>query len=191
MKRRLFISLIIYIAALASLSAASWSGLYRWDNPTTKDNGGKMKSLQLSVVESEDSWKKEIYLVEESGEYRIYPLEYPSSSTFGEWHKYKEKSDEGETFRHNNNKINTSSFSPGKWKMEGLEATDSQCVSSITVSAFSFKVLVTTTFTFSLDENGREQLTFWMDTDKDFADGMFFTNPDPQGDGKFVLKKIN
>ncbi|MGN1164329.1 MAG: hypothetical protein ACI4S4_05930 [Candidatus Ornithospirochaeta sp.] len=149
-----------------------------------------MKSIELRVVETDDSWRREIYLLDGGEEYRLFPLVLPSSEEFGEWHKYKEESAEAETFRHNNKKINTSSFSPGKWMMEEVTADENESLSSLTVSAFSFKVLVSTTFSFSLDENGREQLTFWMDTDKDFADGMFFTNPDPQGDGKFVLKKI-
>ena len=178
------------MSVASSLFASTWNGLYRWDNPTDKDNGGKMKSIEFVVRETDSSWKREIWLLDGGEEYRLFPLVLPTSPDFGEWHKYKEDSLEAETFRHNNKKINTSSFSPGKWVMESIDSSDSQSVSSLTVSAFSFKVLVSTTFSFSLDENGREQLTFWMDTDKDFADGMFFTNPDPQGDGKFILKKI-
>ena len=59
----------------------------------------------------------------------------------------------------------------------------------VTVSAFNRKVGITITFAFALDENGKEQLTFWLDTDLAMANGMFFKNPESDSDGRFVLKK--
>ena len=59
----------------------------------------------------------------------------------------------------------------------------------VTVSAFNMKVGITITFSFTLDEEGKEQLTFWLDTDLAMANGMFFKNPEPESGGRFVLEK--
>ena len=70
-----------------------------------------------------------------------------------------------------------------------IETTENESITTMKVSAFNFKVDVKITFSFSLDENGKEQLTFWMDTDLSLADGMFFKNPEPESNGRFVLVK--
>ena len=188
MKKRLIAS-IIFMFMLSSLFAYDWNGRYLWVNPTKKDNGGKMKSVEMMVKETKDEWKREIYLLDEDEEYRLFPLIMPSDESFSEWHKYKEDSVEAETFRHNNKKINTLSFNPGKWMIEEIKSSDSESVTLVKVGAFNIKVGVTITFSFSLDEKGKEQLTFWMDTDLAMANGMFFKNPESDSDGRFVLKK--
>ena len=76
-----------------------------------------------------------------------------------------------------------------KWMIYQIETTDNESITTMKVSAFNFKVDVKITFSFSLDENGKEQLTFWMDTDLSLADGMFFKNPEPESNGRFVLVK--
>ena len=188
MKKRLIAS-IIFMFMLSSLFAYDWNGRYLWVNPTKKDNGGKMKSVEMMVKETKDEWKREIYLLDEDEEYRLFPLIMPSDESFSEWHKYKEDSVEAETFRHNNKKINTSSFNPGKWMIEEIKSSDSESVTLVKVGAFNMKVGITITFAFALDENGKEQLTFWLDTDLAMANGMFFKNPESDSDGRFVLKK--
>ncbi len=188
MKKILFL-FVLSIFLLSSLFASDWSGRYLWVNSTTKDNGGKMKSVEFIVKETNDEWNREIYLVDEGVEYRLFPLILPTDASFSEWHKYKEDSAEAETFRHNNKKINTSPFTPGKWMLSEILSTDVESISEIKVSAFNLKVGVTITFSFSLDEKGKEQLTFWMETDLAMADGMFFKNPEPGSDGRFVLVK--
>ena len=188
MKKRLIAS-IIFMFMLSSLFAYDWSGRYLWVNSTKKDNGGKMKSVEMVVKETEDEWKREIYLVDDGEEFRLFPLVLPTDESFSAWHKYKEDSVEEETFRHNNKKINTSSFNPGKWMIEEIKSSDSESVTLVKVGAFNIKVGVTITFSFSLDEKGKEQLTFWMDTDLAMADGMFFKNPEHDSGGRFVLKK--
>ena len=188
MKKR-FITSIIFMFLLSSLFAYDWSGRYLWVNSTKKDNGGKMKSVEMVVKETEDEWKREIYLVDDGEEFRLFPLVLPTDESFSAWHKYKEDSVEAETFRHNNKKINTSSFNPGKWMIEEIKSSDSESVTLVKVGAFNIKVGVTITFSFSLDEKGKEQLTFWMDTDLSLADGMFFKNPEPESNGRFVLVK--
>ena len=188
MKKRLITS-IIFMFLLSSLFAYDWSGRYLWVNSTKKDNGGKMKSVEMVVKETEDEWKREIYLVDDGEEFRLFPLVLPTDESFSAWHKYKEDSVEAETFRHNNKKINTSPFVPGKWMIYQIETTENESITTMKVSAFNFKVDVKITFSFSLDENGKEQLTFWMDTDLSLADGMFFKNPEPESNGRFVLVK--
>lgn len=190
MKKILFLFVLFTIMS-SSIFASDWNGHYLWTNPTNKDNGGKMKSIEFVVRETEEEWKREIWLIDGEEEFRLFPLVLPTDEAFTEWHKYKEDSVEAETFRHNNKKINTSPFTPGKWMIQEIESSDSESVTILKVSAFNLKVGVTITFSFSLDENGKEQLTFWMDTDLSMADGMFFKNPDPQGDGRFVLVKQN
>ena len=165
--KRIIVSLLFSTLLIASIVAQGWEGTYIWNNPTKKTNGGKMSSLMLKVVEVEEEWLREIWLLEESGEYRIFPVVLPTSESYSEWHKYGEKTSEGESFRHNNKTINLTPVNPGKWMVSFIEST------------------------FSLDENGKEQLTFALDTDKDFAKGLFFTNPDQNGDGSFVLTKID
>ena len=189
--KRIIVSLLFSTLLIASILAQGWEGTYIWNNPTKKTNGGKMSSLMLKVVEVEEEWLREIWLLEESGEYRIFPVVLPTSESYSEWHKYGEKTSEGESFRHNNKKINLTPVNPGKWMVASIESTSEESFSSITVSAFNMKIKVSSLFSFSLDENGKEQLTFALDTDKDFAKGLFFTNPDQNGDGSFVLTKID
>ena len=189
--KRIIVSLLFSTLLIASIVAQGWEGTYIWNNPTKKTNGGKMSSLMLKVVEVEEEWLREIWLLEESGEYRIFPVVLPTSEGYSEWHKYGEKTNEGESFRHNNKKINLTPVNPGKWMVSSIESTSEESLSSITVSAFNMKIKVSSLFSFSLDENGKEQLTFALDTDKDFAKGLFFTNPDQNGDGSFVLTKID
>ena len=189
--KRIIVSLLFSTLLIASIVAQGWEGTYIWNNLTKKTNGGKMSSLMLKVVEVEEEWLREIWLLEESGEYRIFPVVLPTSESYSEWHKYGEKTSEGESFRHNNKKINLTPVNPGKWMVSSIESTSEESLSSITVSAFNMKIKVSSLFSFSLDENGKEQLTFALDTDKDFAKGLFFTNPDQNGDGSFVLTKID
>ena len=189
--KRIIVSLLFSTLLIASIVAQGWEGTYIWNNPTKKTNGGKMSSLMLKVVEVEEEWLREIWLLEESGEYRIFPVVLPTSESYSEWHKDGEKTSEGESFRHNNKKINLTPVNPGKWMVSSIESTSEESFSSITVSAFNMKIKVSSLFSFSLDENGKEQLTFALDTDKDFAKGLFFTNPDQNGDGSFVLTKID
>ena len=188
MKKRLIAS-IIFMFMLSSLFAYDWNGRYLWVNPTKKDNGGKMKSVEMMVKETKDEWKREIYLLDEDEEYRLFPLIMPSDESFSEWHKYKEDSDVAKTFRYNTDKLNTSPFSPGKWLLKELRSEGDKSIMEVTVSAFNMKVGITITFAFALDENGKEQLTFWLDTDLAMANGMFFKNPESDSDGRFVLKK--
>lgn len=172
------------------LLASSWSGYYQWTNPTKKDNGGKVKSLLVRVEETDEEWKREIYLVEDGKEYRVFPVIRPTDPGYGDWHKYGEDSPEAESFRYNNKKINKVGVIPGKWMVHSILSTENESISSITVSAFNMKITLSSNFSFSLDENGVEQLTFGMDTDTGFAQSMFFTNPEKDSDGKFVLKKM-
>ena len=188
MKKRLITS-IIFMSLLSSLFAYDWSGRYLWVNSTKKDNGGKMKSVEMMVKETKDEWKREIYLLDEDEEYRLFPLIMPSDESFSEWHKYKEDSDVAKTFRYNTDKLNTSPFSPGKWLLKEIRSEGDKSIMEVTVSAFNMKVGITITFAFALDENGKEQLTFWLDTDLAMANGMFFKNPESDSDGRFVLKK--
>ena len=188
MKKRLIAS-IIFMFMLSSLFAYDWNGRYLWVNPTKKDNGGKMKSVEMMVKETKDEWKREIYLLDEDEEYRLFPLIMPSDESFSEWHKYKEDSDVAKTFRYNTDKLNTSPFSPGKRLRKEIRSEGDKSIMEVTVSAFNMKVGITITFAFALDENGKEQLTFWLDTDLAMANGMFFKNPESDSDGRFVLKK--
>lgn len=188
MKKRLVIT-VLSLFLLSSLFAHDWSGRYLWVNPTKKDNGGKMKSIEMLVNESENEWKREIYLIDEGKEYRLFPLILPTDESFSEWHKYKEDSPEAKTFRYNTDKLNTSPFSPGKWLLEEIKTEGDESIMEVTVSAFNMKVGITITFSFSLDEEGKEQLTFWLDTDLAMANGMFFKNPEPESGGRFVLEK--
>ena len=188
MKKRLIAS-IIFMFMLSSLFAYDWNGRYLWVNPTKKDNGGKMKSVEMMVKETKDEWKREIYLLDEDEEYRLFPLIMPSDESFSEWHKYKEDSDVAKTFRYNTDKLNTSPFSPGKWLLKEIRSEGDKSIMEVTVSAFNMKVGITITFAFALDENGKEQLTFWLNTDLAMANGMFFKNPESDSDGRFVLKK--
>ena len=187
--KRILVSLLFSTLLIASIVAQGWEGTYIWNNPTKKTNGGKMSSIMLKVVEVEEEWLREIWLLEESGEYRIFPVVLPTSESYSEWHKYGEKTSEGESFRHNNKKINLTPVNPGKWMVSFIESTSEESFSSITVSAFNMKIKVSSLFSFSLDEEGKEQLTFWLDTDLAMANGMFFKNPEPESGGRFVLEK--
>lgn len=181
---------IFLLCIIFSSFATSWEGVYQWTNSTDEDNNGKMHDITFVVKETTEPWLREITFLDGDVNHRIFPFIFPSEDGFNEWHKYGEKSPEAESFRYNCKKMNTSPFSPGRWRVDEVSSTQNESLTLITVGAFSVTVGVEITFNFSLDENGKEQLTFGMDVDKGYAKGMFFSNPEPDSDGLFVLKKI-
>ncbi len=189
MKKNIF-AFTLFILCTLSLSA-SWNGTYQWVNNTNKSNRGRVKDLTVRVESVEDDYLYNIYLILDEEEYRVFPLIAPSSPSYLEWHDYDEKSDEGEAFRKNNKRMNTTIFSPGKWKMGEIDASEDEIETTIIASAFGIHITMEIEYEFSLDENGVRQLTFSMDADEDIAKGKFFQNPEKGSEGKFILKCID
>ncbi len=186
-------SLLLLLSLLFMLSpslCASWDGTYQWINNTDKNNWGKVNEITMRVESVEEDYLYNLYLVHEGEEYRIFPLVQPGSEGYSLWHSYNEESTEAKAFRVNNKRMNTTFFTPGKWKMGSIDASPDLIFTTLTASAFGLEILVDVEYIFSLDENGKEQLTFSMDADQDIAKGKFFQNPD-EADGSFTLSRID
>ena len=189
MKKKLFA--FILISLIFAPIFASWDGLYRWDNNTNKSNWGKIKEITIRVKSVNEDYLYELYLIGQDGsEHRIFPLVLPSSPSYKEWHDYNEDSSEGEAFRFNNKRMNTTIVAPGKWKIKDSSVEGDKINTSIIASAFGMEITIEIEYLFSLDEGGNKQLTFGMDADQNIAKGKFFQNPEKGSDGKFTLSLI-
>lgn len=185
------LALFALLCLCASSLFASWDGTYQWVNNTNKNNWGKVKDITIRVESVSEDYLYNLFLVLDGEEYRIFPLILPSSSSYESWHDYDEKSAEGEAFRKNNKRMNTTPIAPGKWKMGESTVTEDSIRTTVIASAFNIKITTEVEYLFSLDENGSKQLTFSMDADQDIAKGKFFQNPEKGSDGKFVLTAID
>ncbi len=189
MLRKLALPALLFLC-LSSIYG-SWDGTYQWINNTGKTNWGKVKELTIRVESVNEDYLYNLYLVKDGSEFRIFPLILPSSSTIDSWHDYDEKTPEGEAFRTNNKMMNTSPISPGKWKMGESTVRADSIKTSVIASAFNIKITTNVEYDFSLDEDGRKQLTFSMDADQDIAKGKFFQNPEQGSGGKFILTALD
>ena len=182
-------------AAKAVATTSSWDGVYQWVNETEHTNNGKLKSLTLRVETKLDpvyGQFMELYYVPDNAdmEYKIFPLfAFDDKSAF-EWHKYKDKSVAGVSYRTNAELFNTSPFTPGKWKVYSIVIDSNGATAYIQTSALGMEFLTTTVFEFYL-EGSEMKLSLNTTGEQKIVDNYLFKNPNPgQGDA-FILNKIS
>lgn len=173
----------------------SWDGIYRWVNLTDKDNGGKMKSLTFRIsTQVDDVYGQyyEVYIVPDEGEeFRIFPLFDFGDENAGEWHKYKEDTVAGVSYRSNAELFNTSIFKPSKWRVDRIAINSDSVEAYIETSAMGIDLITYTVFAFSFDENGNKILNLGTSSDNGMVDSFLFKNPNPDEGDDFILEKID
>lgn len=190
-KKIVLLSFILLFFYSLSIFATDWSGTYRWVNPTKKNNGGKVKEIVFEVVSTpSSSFPYEIYSVEGDKRYKICPV-YPLGSEGSKtWHEFNEKSSEGEAFRANNKRINTSIFNPSKWMQGDVTFKNNTIKCGITAEAMGMSFEMNALYKFSLDSNGNKRVRFSTETNSDLAKNIMFKNPEKGSDGSFLLEEV-
>lgn len=182
-------------AAKAVATTSCWDGVYKWVNETDKTNNGKLKSLTLRVETKIDPVYGqffELYYMQEGSdkEYKIFPLfAFDDKSAF-EWHKYKDKSVAGISYRTNAELFNTSPFTPGKWKVYSIVIDSNGATAYIQTSALGMEFLTTTVFEFYL-EGSEMKLSLDTTGEQKIVDNYLFKNPNPGEGDAFILNKIS
>lgn len=182
-------------AGFLDISTENWDGTYKWVNETDKDNKGKMRSLTLRVLTCHDAvygQYYEIYQVpEKSAEFKIFPLFAFGDNSAGEWHKYKENSDAGRSYKENAEIFNTSIFKPGKWRVTRIEMDKDKIVAHIETSAIGIVVSTATTYEFCVDPSGNRYILLDTIADNSMVNSFLFKNPNPGEGDEFVLREID
>lgn len=180
-------------SASCAVTTGSWAGTYLWVNPTSKDNKGRCRQIRLDVRLSDDISQGgpyyEIYDADMNA--RLFPPE-PLRASY-ESHPYNEASPEGEVFRHNTLKFNTTSVKPSSWRVSDITIMPDRYHVTVKARAMIFLVSTFTSYAFVMDEDsGVALLLFGLDGDSLASTGLF-SNPAPGKEGKhvFALERIN
>lgn len=180
-------------SASCAVTTGSWAGTYLWVNPTSKDNKGRCRQIRLHVRLSDDISQGgpyyEIYDADMNA--RLFPPE-PLRASY-ESHPYNEDSPEGEVFRHNTLKFNTTSAKPSSWRVSDITIMPDRYSVTVKARAMIFLVSTFTSYSFVMDEDsGVALLLFRLDGDSLASTGLF-SNPAPGKEGKhvFALERIS
>ena len=182
-------------AARAKITTDSWDGVYKWVNKSDDANKRRLSELILHVETKMDDEYGQFYAIKyidsSQNEIQIFPLfDFDDKAAF-EWHKYKEDSIAGNSYRINAELFNTSPFKPGKWKVYSI-VIDSNCVTAyIQTSAIGMEFLTTTVFKFYEDESGLKHLSLDTKGEQKIVDNYLFKNPNPGEGDAFILDKIS
>ena len=182
-------------AARVSATTDSWDGIYQWINKTDENNKGKLKEIILSVETNVDDTYGQYYRIsykKENGDYIcIFPLfDFDDKSAF-EWHKYKENSVPGNSYRVNAELFNTSPFKPGKWKVHSIVIDSNSTTAYIQTSAIGMEFLTTTVFEFYENESGMKFLSLDTKGAQKIVEDYLFKNPNPGEGDAFILSRIS
>lgn len=174
-------------------STSSWNGTYLWKNKTEHNNKGKVREIRMriqSVTDPSYGQYNEVYLIIEGKEIKIFPLFPFGSEAAGVWHKYKEDSVGGISYRTNAGLFNTSSMTPSKWKISKIVIDRDFTSAYIQTSALSF--IFDTESSYRLfEEDGRMYLEFKTESEQSIVDNALFKNPNPGEGDAFILEKID
>lgn len=182
-------------AGIAHATTLSWDGIYKWVNETEHTNNGMLEELTLRAethVDSEYGQYYAIYYVSPSGEeVKIFPLFDFSDQSAYEWHKYKDDTVAGISYRTNAELFNTSPFKPGKWKVYSIVIDSNGATAYIQTSAIGMEFLTTTVFEFYEDESGNMFLSLDTKGEQKIVDNYLLKNPNPGSGDAFILNKIS
>lgn len=182
-------------AVQVKVTTDSWDGVYKWENKTDKDNNGKLREIVVRIETAYDDKYGQYYNVyyrDGNGvESRIFPLfDFADQSAF-EWHKYKEDSIAGNSYRTNAELFNTSPFKPGKWKVYSIVIDTNSTTAYIQTSAIGMEFLTTTVFELYLDESSSKHLSLDTKGEQKLVDNYLFKNPNPGEGDAFIFNKIS
>ncbi len=179
-------------AAFIDVRTGSWDGLYEWINKTSKDNRGKMKNLMIRVETAVDSvfgqYHKLYMIMDDGSEVQIFPLYDFGDTSSGEWVNYKDTGRAGTSYRLNADRLNTSIFSPGKWRLDSVEIGYDSGSATVQSSAFGIVADTISSYRFFI-EDGTMKLEY-STIGTGVADAILFRNPNPGEGDSFILTKI-
>lgn len=134
----------------------SFSGVYKWVNETDDDNKGRLKEITYIArlkTSPEYGQYMEISIPYGDDELVIFPLQSLDDSTWP-WIDYDDGGETALAYRLNCEKFNTSSLKPGRFRVSRIFITPESASVEIQSSAFGFKVTTTTSYDFSMREDG-------------------------------------
>lgn len=170
----------------------SWDGVYLWTNKTDDNNKGKVKELRMRIAHVNDDLYgqyNEVYLYYNGSELKIFPLFPFDSEDAKVWHKYKEDSIGGKSYRSNASLFNTSSMSPSKWRISKIVIDRDSTYAYIQTSALSF--IFDTVSSYSLyEKDGKKFMEFKTESEQNIVNNALFKNPNPGEGDAFILERI-
>ncbi len=170
----------------------SWDGVYLWTNKTDDNNKGRVKEIRMRIAHVNDDvygQYNEVYLYYNGSELKIFPLFPFDSDEAKVWHKYKEDSIGGNSYRSNASLFNTSSMSPSKWRISKIVIDRDSTYAYIQTSALSF--IFDTVSSYSLyEKDGRKYMEFKTESEQNIVNNALFKNPNPGEGDSFILERI-
>lgn len=179
-------------AAFVSAETDSWDGIYGWKNLTDRDNRGRMKDLKIRVETAADpSYGQfhELYMIMPDGsEKKIFPLYAFDDPESGKWVDYDGTSQEAIAYRLNADRLNTSIFNPGRWRLAKVVIGHDSGSAAVETSAFGITVETVSSYRFFI-EDGIKKMEYRTEG-SGLADAILFRNPNPGEGDAFVLTMI-
>ena len=196
MKRKIWIVIVTLLCMVQGIFAVvsdDWQGLYKWVNPTDKNNNGKIVEYSAQVVKTDTSaaWPYEIYYVTDNQRLRLFPL-LDEGADFGDWIDFDSPAQYAAAYRQNASVFNTTKVTPSKWRLQSQDYVEGVFVSVITTKAMGLQFTMTSTTSFAKDSKGRKGLLFHM-KGTGVASWGLFKNPKPEdledNDSFFLVKQ--
>ena len=179
-------------AAFLSAETDSWDGIYEWKNLTDKDNRGKMKDLRIRVETADDpsfGQFHELYMIMPDGsEEKIFPLYAFDDPESGKWVDYDGESQEAIAYRLNADRLNTSIFNPGRWRLAKVVIGRDSGSAVVETSAFGITVETVSSYRFFIEDGVRKME--YRTEGSGLADAILFRTPNPGEGDAFVLTMI-
>ncbi len=183
--------------ASGALTATSgtWSGVYKWTNPTDKDNDGKVREIVLTVKPGPAvagiPMYYEIYTdfasVGDPVLRKVFPM-FPLDVTSYDWVSYKDSSDVATAYRLNAEKFNKTTMKPKSWKLQSITVAPDEYTTKIISKALGFEVTTTSTYSFEIDAQGKRVIKFLNIGSGMAAIGLFPNPEDP--DKPYTLVEV-
>lgn len=170
----------------------SWDGVYLWLNKTNHDRDGRIKEIRMRikhVVDFTYGQYNEVYLCINGEELKIFPLFPFGSEEASHWHKYKEDTVGGKSYRANAGLFNTSKMTPAKWKISRIVIDRDSTYAYIQTSALSF--IFDTVSSYKLFEvDGKMYMEFNTESEQSIVNNALFKNPNPGEGDSFILERV-
>lgn len=143
-------------AEAVEVETDSFSGVYKWVNRTDDDNKGRLREITYIarlMTSPKYGQYMEISIPYGGDELVIFPLQSLEDSTWP-WIDYDDEGKTALAYRLNCERFNTSSLKPGRFRVSRISITPESASVEIQSSAFGFKVTTTSSYDFSMREDG-------------------------------------
>jgi len=166
-------------ASQVTVETTSWSGSYRWSNPTDNTNKGRCVMLH--------------YVVEDvPGGQMIIKSELPGlglqvispAEVIGSWVDYDDPS--AEVYRANGLMFNTTSAKPSRFLVSSVTQDATGVQVEVKSKALGMTFTTQSFYQFIITKEGKRACVFWT-TGSGLAATGIFNNPEKGSDGKFTL----